>query len=556
MKVLLIWPILPNSFWSYQETLDLLGLKTNMPPLGLITVAAMLPQEWEMRLIDRNVKLETEADWEWCDLVIVSAMIVQRDDLRHVIQTAKAKGKRVAVGGPFPTSVPDFALESGADYLILDEGEITIPMFLEALERGETSGTFRTLEKPDVTQTPIPRYDLLDLTAYMSMTIQFSRGCPFQCEFCDIITIYGRKPRTKMPQQMLAEFQALYELGWAGIIFVVDDNFIGNKRNAKVFLRELIPWMQERNFPFPLLTEASLNLAEDDELLELMVQAGFRAVFMGIETPDADSLMVANKEQNTRGSLVEACHKITRAGLKIISGFIIGFDGERSGAGQRIVDFVEESTIPEAHLGVLTALPNTAMWQRLKREGRLIDDTIEEQDGDTLSPQLALMNFVPTRPIEEIATEYIDAFWKLYEPATYLKRTFRHLSLMQGKLQTNTNPDHVPPITYQVGQAMAQKVGIRMLKAISWRYGVLRSTRFLYWKYLITLIIQKPHLVPGFLTILAFGEHLFKFRYEVREKIEKQIADRRSAIAAIGSVTPPDDQSLSSTAKSQSEAAA
>ncbi|MBF2048143.1 MAG: B12-binding domain-containing radical SAM protein [Elainella sp. C42_A2020_010] len=556
MKVLLIWPILPNSFWSYQETLDLLGLKTNMPPLGLITVAAMLPQEWEMRLIDRNVKLETEADWEWCDLVIVSAMIVQRDDLRHVIQTAKAKGKKVAVGGPFPTSVPDFALESGADYLILDEGEITIPMFLEALERGETSGTFRTLEKPDVTQTPIPRYDLLDLTAYMSMTIQFSRGCPFQCEFCDIITIYGRKPRTKTPQQMLAEFQALYELGWAGIIFVVDDNFIGNKRNAKVFLRELIPWMQERNFPFPLLTEASLNLAEDDELLELMVQAGFRAVFMGIETPDADSLMVANKEQNTRGSLVEACHKITRAGLKIISGFIIGFDGERSGAGQRIVDFVEESTIPEAHLGVLTALPNTAMWQRLKREGRLIDDTIEEQDGDTLSPQLALMNFVPTRPIEEIATEYIDAFWKLYEPATYLKRTFRHLSLMQGKLQTNTNPDHVPPVAYQVGQAMAQKVGIRMLKAISWRYGVLRSTRFLYWKYLITLIIQKPHLVPGFLTILAFGEHLFKFRYEVREKIEKQIADRRAAIAAIGSVTPPDDQSLSSTAKSQSEAAA
>ncbi|WNZ21704.1 B12-binding domain-containing radical SAM protein [Leptolyngbya sp. NK1-12] len=556
MKVLLIWPILPNSFWSYQETLDLLGLKTNMPPLGLITVAAMLPQEWEMRLIDRNVKLETEADWEWCDLVIVSAMIVQRDDLRHVIQTAKAKGKKVAVGGPFPTSVPDFALESGADYLILDEGEITIPMFLEALERGETSGTFRTLEKPDVTQTPIPRYDLLDLTAYMSMTIQFSRGCPFQCEFCDIITIYGRKPRTKTPQQMLAEFQALYELGWAGIIFVVDDNFIGNKRNAKVFLRELIPWMQERNFPFPLLTEASLNLAEDDELLELMVQAGFRAVFMGIETPDADSLMVANKEQNTRGSLVEACHKITRAGLKIISGFIIGFDGERSGAGQRIVDFVEESTIPEAHLGVLTALPNTAMWQRLKREGRLIDDTIEEQDGDTLSPQLALMNFVPTRPIEEIATEYIDAFWKLYEPTTYLKRTFRHLSMMQGKLQTNTNPDHVPPIAYQVGQAMAQKVGIRMLKAISWRYGVLRSTRFLYWKYLITLIIQKPHLVPGFLTILAFGEHLFKFRYEVREKIEKQIADRRAAIAAIGSVTPPDDQSLSSTAKSQSEAAA
>jgi radical SAM superfamily enzyme YgiQ (UPF0313 family) len=538
MKTLLIWPILPNSFWSYQETLDLVGLKAPMPPLGLITVAAMLPQTWEMRLIDRNVQVETEADWDWCELVIISAMIVQRDDFRQTIQTAVAKGKKVAVGGPFSTSVPDVALDAGAHYLILDEGEITLPMFLDALERGDETGIFRALEKPDVTQTPIPRFDLLDLAAYMAMTIQFSRGCPFQCEFCDIITLYGRKPRTKSPTQMLAEFQYLYELGWAGLVFVVDDNFIGNTRNAKLFLRDLIPWMQERNFPFPLLTEASLNLAEDDELLELMVEAGFGAVFMGIETPDSDSLMVANKAQNTRGSLVESCHKITRAGLHILSGFIIGFDGERAGAGQRIVDFVEETGIPEAHLGVLSALPNTAMWTRLKQEGRLIEESIREQDSDILSPQLALMNFVPTRPIEEIAIEYVDAFWQLYEPMGYLKRSFRHISMMEGKPQM-IQSDHVPPLAYQQGKVIAKQVGLKMLKALSWRYGVQRSTRFLYWKYLITLLIQKPDRVPTFLSILAVGEHLFKFRYEVREKIERQIVERQIAPIAISSTALP-----------------
>lgn len=513
-----------------------------MPPLGLITVAALLPQDWEMRLIDRNIQMETDADWDWCDLVITSAMIVQRDDFCNVIQTANAKGKKVAVGGPYPTSVPEFALKSGADYLVLDEGEITIPMFLEALERGEEQGIFRTLEKPDVTHTPIPRYDLLNLDAYLSMTIQFSRGCPFQCEFCDIITIYGRKPRTKTPEQMLKEFDALYELGWAGIIFVVDDNFIGNKRNAKVFLRELIPWMQERNYPFPLLTEASLNLAEDDELLDLMVQAGFKAVFMGIETPDPDSLMVANKEQNTRGSLIEACHKITRAGLEILSGFIIGFDGERTGAGQRIVDFVEATGIPEAHLSVLTALPNTAMWNRLKQEGRLLENAIQERDSDTLSPQLSLMNFVPSRPIEEIATEYVEAFWQLYEPMSYLKRAFRHLSMMEGHVKHVANPNHIPPIAYQKGKLVARRIGLRMLGVLSWRYGVLRSTRFLYWKYLILLAIQKPYLIISFLTILAFGEHFFKFRYQVRDKIEQQLAACRAAATVTDPVTQLETQ--------------
>ncbi|RMG08923.1 MAG: radical SAM protein, partial [Cyanobacteria bacterium J055] len=246
MKALLLWPVMPTSFWSYQETLDLAGLRSTNPPLGLITVAALLPSDWEIRVVDRNVRFETEDDWNWCDLVIISAMIVQKADFRSLIQKGISLGKKVAVGGPFPTSVPEFALESGAHYLILDEGECTIPSFLEALARGEERGIFRASEKPDVTQTPMPRFDLLDLDAYLAVTVQFSRGCPFQCEFCDIINLYGRKPRTKTPEQILGELEVLYQMGWYRYVFIVDDNFIGNKRNAKVFLRALIPWMEER----------------------------------------------------------------------------------------------------------------------------------------------------------------------------------------------------------------------------------------------------------------------------------------------------------------------
>lgn len=279
------------------------GLRSTNPPLGLITVAAMLPPDWEIRFVDRNVYVETEKDWEWCDLVLISAMIIQKQDFQALIQKGLALGKRVAVGGPYPTSYLEVALEAGAQYLILDEGECTLPLFLEALDRGEEQGVFRSPDKPDVTQTPIPRFDLLNLDAYMAITVQFSRGCPFQCEFCDIINLYGRKPRTKTPEQMLSEFEVLYQMGWQRYVFVVDDNFIGNKRNAKVFLQALIPWMDSHNYPFILLTEASLNLAEDEELLELMVKAGFTMVFMGIETPDTESLVGIHTQASKYSSL-------------------------------------------------------------------------------------------------------------------------------------------------------------------------------------------------------------------------------------------------------------
>ncbi|NJM77734.1 MAG: DUF4070 domain-containing protein [Acaryochloridaceae cyanobacterium RU_4_10] len=504
MKALLIWPFLPNSFWSYRETLHLAGLRSTNPPLGLITVAAMLPLDWEIRFADRNVRAETEQDWQWCDLVIISAMIIQKEDFSALIQKGIDLGKKVAVGGPFPTSVPEFALEAGAHYLILDEGEHTIPMFLDALASGEERGVFRSAEKPDVTQTPIPRFDLLDLSAYMAITVQFSRGCPFQCEFCDIINLYGRKPRTKTPEQMLAELEVLYQMGWHRYVFVVDDNFIGNTRNAKLFLRQLIPWMEARKYPFILLTEASLNLAEDEELMDLMVKAGFTMVFMGIETPDTDSLVGIHKLQNTRSSLLESCNKVTNAGLQIMSGFIMGFDNERPGAGQRIRAFIEETGIPQGQFSILHALQNTALWTRLQQEGRLWDG------GMGTFHQGAIMNFIPTRPVEEITDEYIDTFWHIYEPMPYLRRTFHHFMKMKGWRGTTNRP-----ITW---------TEIRLFLGICWRQGVLRPTRFLFWTYLAAIALRKPRLLFDYFVTLGAGEHFFNYRYEVRDQLHAQLA--------------------------------
>jgi radical SAM superfamily enzyme YgiQ (UPF0313 family) len=499
---------MPNSFWSYQETLDLAGLRATNPPLGLITVAAMLPSSWELRLADRNVQFETEADWDWCDLVIISAMVIQKQDFQALIRKAVALGKKVAVGGPYPTSYPNVALEAGAHYLILDEGECTIPPFLEALERGDETGIFRSSEKPDVTQTPIPRFDLLNLDAYLAITVQFSRGCPFQCEFCDIINLYGRKPRTKTPEQMLLEFEVLYNLGWRRYVFVVDDNFIGNKRNAKVFLRALIPWMEAHRYPFILLTEASLNLAEDEELIELMVKAGFTIVFMGIETPDTDSLLGVNKVQNTRQSLIESCHKITGAGLQIMSGFIMGFDNERAGAGDRIRSFIQEAGIPQAHFSLLQALQNTAMWNRLKQEGRLLGGSGTVHQGE-------IMNFIPTRPIEDITREYIDAFWNIYEPMPYLQRTFRHFMRMNG---WRGKTDRTFTATEW-----------RLVRAICWRQGVLRSTRFRFWWQLLVLALQKPSLLYDYFVALGAGEHFFAYRHVVKSQLEDQLQSIQAA---------------------------
>ncbi|HEY9750291.1 MAG TPA: B12-binding domain-containing radical SAM protein [Allocoleopsis sp.] len=506
MRVLLLYPLFPKSFWSFEKALALVDRKVMLPPLGLVTVAAILPQTWEFKLVDRNIRDVTEAEWEWADLVILSAMIVQKDDFLVQIQEAKRRGKRVAVGGPYPTALPKEAEGVGADYLILDEGEITLPMFVEAVERGDTEGVFRSNGiKPDVTSTPIPRFELLDLDAYDNMSIQFSRGCPFQCEFCDIIVLYGRKPRTKTPAQLLAELDYLYELGWRRSIFMVDDNFIGNKRNVKLLLKELKTWMVEHNYPFHLNTEASVDLAQDPELMDMMVACNFNAVFLGIETPDEESLTLTHKFQNTRDSLSEAVEAITRAGLRVMAGFIIGFDGEKPGAGDRIVRFVEKTAVPIALFSMLQALPDTALWHRLEKEGRLRGKAANIN-------QTTLMNFVPTRPLEDIAREYIEAFWELYDPAKFLGRTYRHFLIMG-------TPEHKA-----VHRAITW-VNVRALLTVCWRQGVVRKTRFQFWHHMFGILRHNPRVWSHYISVCALSEHFIEYRQLVRDQIEQQLAE-------------------------------
>jgi radical SAM superfamily enzyme YgiQ (UPF0313 family) len=400
---------------------------------------------------------------------------------------------------------------AGADYLVLDEGEITLPMLVKALKQGEASGTFRATEKPDVTETPIPRFDLLDLDAYSEMSVQFSRGCPFQCEFCDIIVLYGRKPRTKTPRQLIAELECLYELGWRRSIFMVDDNFIGNKRNVKLLLRQLAPWMAEHGYPFTFGTEASVDLAQDQELMDLMTACNFGAVFLGIETPDEESLTITKKFQNTRDSLSESVHKIASSGLRIMAGFIIGFDGEQAGAGDRVFRFVQQTSIPTGFFSLLQALPDTALWHRLAKEGRLLGQSANIN-------QTTLMNFIPTRPIEEIAREYVDAFWQMYDPQNFLDRTYRHYRIL-GTASCHQQKRR----SKKRARKPLDWLALRALLIICWRQGVVRKTRFRFWPYLWSMIRHNPGGVASYLTVCAQIEHFLEYRQIVKNQIEQQL---------------------------------
>ena len=507
MRTLFLYPQFPKTFWSYEKILELVNRKVLLPPLGLATVAALLPQEWEMKLVDRNVREVTEAEWQWAELVVISGMIVQKDDMRVQIHEAKRRGLLVAVGGPYASSTPDAPEIAEADFKVLDEGEITLPQFVEALQRGDRSGRFSAEgDKPDVTATPVPRFDLLELDAYDSMSVQFSRGCPFNCEFCDIIVLYGRKPRTKTPEQLIAELQRLYELGWRRSIFLVDDNFIGNKRNAKLLLPEIRKWQEQHGYPFSFSTEASVDLADDEEMMRMMHDARFEKVFLGIETPDEASLETARKVQNTRNPLDAAVDRITANGIGVMAGFIIGFDGEKAGAGQRIVDFVTRTGIPAAMMGMLQALPKTALWARLEKEGRLI----QSEDAAKGVNQTNLLNFKPTRPIRDIANEYVEAFCALYEPNAYMDRVYSYY-LKMGAPRWKAAPK-LPTFT-----------DLRALSIVVWRQGIKRSTRTRFWRYMLSMARRNPAMLEQFLVVLAHNEHFMEYRAIVQREIREQL---------------------------------
>ena len=419
MNVLLVSPRTPDTFWSFSHIMPLVGRKAAFPPLGLLTVAAMLPRAWSLRVIDLNVRHLADADIQWADAVFVSAMIVQEHSAREVIARAKTHGKQVVAGGPLVTTGAERFPE--VDCCVVGEAEDLMPTLVDDLASGRLQPRYEAAERPDVTRTPLPRWDLIDVRDYVTMSVQFSRGCPFDCEFCDITAVYGRVPRVKTPDQMIRELDAVLATGWRGAIFIVDDNFIGNRARAKGLLRAMIRWRESRRSRACFTTEASINLVDDPELLDLMVRAGFKNVFIGIESPQPVSLAECGKVQNAGRDLVESVRTIHHAGIQVMAGFIVGFDSDTEGIFDLQQRFIQETGVATAMVGLLTALPGTRLSTRLTNEGRMIT----RSTGNNLD---AVLNFVPTLDPATLTEGYRRLVKDLYAPRTYYQRvmTFLH----------------------------------------------------------------------------------------------------------------------------------
>lgn len=427
-KALLVYPEFPPSYWGLTHALKFIGKKALMPPLGLLTVASMFPPEWEIRVVDTNVHPLTDDDLAWADLVCISAMVVQKKSMNEVTRRCREIGVPVAAGGPYPTSYVDEI--EGVDYLVLDEVEDTFLDFLIAFENGTAAHVTRapikldargvpTRVAPDIRHTPLPRYDLINLDDYGCMALQFSRGCPFDCEFCDITKLFGRIPRTKSNEQVVAELDLLYHLGWRGSVFMVDDNFIGNKKEAMRVLPAIAEWQIMRGYPYSLFTEASVNLVEVDGLIDAMVNSGFEMVFLGIETPNPEALLTTKKGQNVKKGednyLLRAVRTIQAKGMEVSAGFILGLDGDTESAFDSQIDFIQEAGIPMAIVNILTALKGTDLYHRLEREGRLRGDS-------TTNSMDMMLNFVPELDPQVLAKGFKRVIDTLYDP--WLKNYF------------------------------------------------------------------------------------------------------------------------------------
>jgi radical SAM superfamily enzyme YgiQ (UPF0313 family) len=438
-RVLMVYPRFnADTFWNFAETCQLLGARYPAAPLGLITVAALLPHNWDIRFLDRNTDELEESDLAWSELVMTGGMLPQQIDTLKIIELCRARSKPVVVGGPDPTSSPH--IYAAADFQVLGEAEGIIDSFVDSWQSGARSGVF-TAEKfqIDVTKTPVPRFDLLKLDNYLYVGVQFSRGCPFTCEFCDIIELYGRVPRTKTTEQVLAELEALYRLGYRGHVDFVDDNLIGNKKALKAFLPALSAWLEAHDYPFEFSTEASINMADDAELLGLMREANFFALFVGIESPDPTTLVAMRKKQNTRRNLAGSVHKLYAAGMFVTAGFIVGFDTEKLSIADAMAEFIEESAIPVCMVGLLYALPNTQLTRRLAREGRLHPnhDVASTIGGDQCT---AGLNFDTLRPAREVLDDYRRILETIYHPAAYARRLDRLAEMLNPVEHTKDLP--------------------------------------------------------------------------------------------------------------------
>jgi len=418
MKILMVYPECPDSFWSIKHVIKILGKKASLPPLGLMTVSALLPAEFEKKLIDLNITELTDSDILWADFVLISGMIVQKDSSLDVIKRCKKLGVKTIAGGPLFTSL--FEQFDDVDHFILNEGEITIPMFLEDLKKGELKRIYTSEIKPELSLTPPPDYSLIDTKDYYMMPVQFSRGCPFDCDFCDIVNLNGRIPRSKNPEQIITELSKLHEIGWRHSIFFVDDNFLGNKNKTKELLRTIIDWRKQVDFKPLFYTEISINASDDDELLELMRQAGFFMVFVGIETPSTESLQECNKIQNQNRDIIASIRKFYKYGMEVTGGFIVGFDSDDETIFERQLNFIQEAGVVKAMIEILQALPGTKLYKRLEAEGRLLVTSSGVcQDSTT--------NFIPKMDKEMLIDGYNKLVKKAYSPKFYFERVSNFL---------------------------------------------------------------------------------------------------------------------------------
>ena len=489
MNILLLYPKFPATFWSFQHALRFIDKKAANPPLGLVTVAAMLPETWNARLIDLNVEPVSDDQIVWADLVLVSAMTVQRKSVNEIIQLCHKLETPIAAGGPLFSCEPDEFPE--VDYLILNEGEITFKEFLADFASGHAKRVYDTQVYPEMSISPIPRFELLNMDAYDTLSVQFSRGCPYHCDFCNVTALFGHKPRLKSTRQFISELDALYKAGWRRKIFIVDDNFIGNKRLLKEeVLPALIEWRRDK-VGFQFITEASINLADDDELIDLMVQAGFNSIFISIETPSAEGLDECHKTQNTRRDLLRNVHKLQEAGLQVMAGFIVGFDSDTEDIFQRQYDFIQESGIVTAMVGLLQAPAGTELYARLKAEGRIREGfSGDNGDGET--------NIIPKMDSSILRKGYVDLVRQLFEPASVYQRI--------DTLLQHHHPQKAPVrLTWTEMKAF--------FRTMIW-IGVQSDARWYYWRLFIKIVFTHPARLPLAITMTVYAYHFNKMSRE------------------------------------------
>lgn len=530
MKALLLCPAFsPRGFWNYRAVCELTGAKYPASPLGMITMAALLPPGWELRLLDMNTATLSDADIDWADLVFIGGMLPQQSRVLTLIARVHSRGRKVVAGGPDPTTRPE--VYRAADYLVLGEAERSMPAFLEDLARGATSGTYVGSGRPDLAESPIPRFDLLDLGSYMMIGIQFSRGCPFGCEFCDVIELYGRTPRTKAPQRLVAELDALYRLGYRGHVDFVDDNLIGSRARAKEALRAVRDWSDAHGHPFYFSTEASIDLADDRELLELMRDLDFRYVFVGIESADRHVLASAHKRQNLRRDVVEDLHTIYRHGIVVNGGFILGFDGETGDSASGMLDVIERGKVVMAMVGLLFALPGTELARRLTEQDRLLraDGPQSEADESTEVDQTTSgLNFVTARPRAEILADFRRVLGETYSARNYFDRCLSLSRIIEVR------PRFKPPWT------RVARYGLGFLQTVI-RLGLRPSTAYYYWRNLLTILFVRAAALETLVSLMAMYLHFGPQTRFVARLVTQAIEDLRPQTpeSAFAGVTSP-----------------